>query len=776
VIVQPAFAAADAAAPEPATSAPAGTAPLQLEDIVVTALRRNTELLRTPLAVTALTGEQLQMRGITSPTQLNQEVPNLVINRSNAGLIQATIRGVSSQDITEKGDSSVGFLFDGIYIGRAQALDVGMFDLDRVEVLRGPQGTLFGRNTTAGVINFVPNHPRDKLGAGATLTVGNYNLVQVEGYLNVPVSDRIAFRVSGLFDQRDSYYREGVTQPVLPIPLPDQDSFPLPRYTDDISVRGTLLVQPTDSLDIVVTVDHADFGGGRYDYVSQRNFFDFAIQPSPPFPPGTEDGTRPTYVDRGANAQLTMPFAFPFELDRDDKQTGVRTEVRWRPGDVEITYLGSARTFSRRGVTAFALFDVPLLGRPKDDFDQSSHELRLSYELEDRLSVQGGLYNFREKNSTAGSTEFGPLSPFVGPVFGVFTPTQTLERLLVRTTRSNSWAFFAQGTYTLVDKLRLTFGARWTHDSKTREGYDESRAGPVYNPATDVRLLDKGRANFERVTWRAGLDYDIGASTMVYGAVATGFKAGGFNDGCLEGAIGEDGLACTNPANPDNFFYEPETVTSFEAGVKAFVPTIGLGIQVAAFHYIYDNLQLLRVTQDLRSTAVFENAANARNTGLEVEGNMRVGERTDFIGSFTWLHTELGDYTPLGPSGPNFKGRPLERSPEVTASLRVRHTIPVGFGNIVLGAGTRFSGSYYLYDYSTGTIFRQPSFFKSDALVELASRDGGLTVGAFINNIEDNVEVNGIQAGNAIPGIGVIPGYAAAGQPRTWGVRLGYRF
>uniref|UniRef100_UPI002606D036 TonB-dependent receptor n=1 Tax=Novosphingobium sp. TaxID=1874826 RepID=UPI002606D036 len=611
---------------------------------------------------------------------------------------------------------------------------------------------------------------------GLRTTVGNYQTVIAEGYVNVPVSDKVAVRIAALYDARDSYFNEGTTRPAFPIQLPAGKSSSLPKFNDNISVRGTISYKPTSNLKIIVAGDYSKLRGGRYDYVRQSNFYDFPAQPSPPYPPGTGDASKPTYVNRGADAQLTMPFALPFDLERKDSSWGLRGEVTWSIGDITLTYLGSFRQYDRGGQLAFQLFDIPLLSKPDDTYKQNSQELRVSYDGSDKLKLQAGIFYFNERNRTDGPVNFGALSPLVGPIFGVMTPTNSLERRTPQNIRSDSWAVFSQGTYSLLDSLRLTLGVRYTQDKKAREGFDESRAGPVYNPATDVRFLNKGNVGFNRVTWRAGLDYDLGPQTLAFFNVSTGYKAGGTNDGCLAGSVGSNGLACARPANTSTFYYRPETLTSYESGIKGQIPSLGLGYQLTAFHYDYSNLQLLRVPSNVQDVARFENAANARNTGIELESLLRVDSHTTINTGVTYLNTELGDYTPLGAAGPNFKGRPLERAPEFTVNLRFRHTRPLLDGDITFAAGTRFSDKYFIYDYSSAVVFVQPSFFKSDAMVEYRWGSDRFSLAAYVNNIENYVEVGGIQGGSNLPGIGLIAGSAAPGQPRTWGMRAAVKF
>ena len=169
-------------------------------DIVVTATRTESLLSKTPLAVTAIKGDDLARAGISNPTQLDTAVPNLAITRYNG--LQITIRGVTSADNTEKGDPSAAFMLNGIYIARPQAQEVSFFDIDRVEVLRGPQGTLYGRNSTAGVVNVLTTRPKSTFGGSFDVSYGSYNTINANGVLNIPVGSTLTVRAAASLDSR----------------------------------------------------------------------------------------------------------------------------------------------------------------------------------------------------------------------------------------------------------------------------------------------------------------------------------------------------------------------------------------------------------------------------------------------------------------------------------------------------------------------------------------------------------------------------------------------
>jgi outer membrane receptor protein involved in Fe transport len=198
--------ASDAAATQAAVATP------DSGEIIVTATRENTLLSKTPVAITAIGGDSLTKTGVTNATQLTEVAPNLSIDRGGSAGLQITIRGVSSTDNSEKGDPSAGFVVDGVFLARPQAQEVSFFDLDRVEVLRGPQGTLYGRNTTAGLVSLISAAPRlGKFSASFDGTYGNYNTIQATGVVNVPVGEFIAVRGAVNYDRRNSYILQGVS-------------------------------------------------------------------------------------------------------------------------------------------------------------------------------------------------------------------------------------------------------------------------------------------------------------------------------------------------------------------------------------------------------------------------------------------------------------------------------------------------------------------------------------------------------------------------------------
>ena len=762
VLAAPAF-AQDAQAPQAAdASAPARTD----GEIVVTATRTETLLSKTPVALSAITGDKLRSEGITSPTNLAKDVPNLSIDRTNG--LQITIRGITSTDGTEKGDPSAAFLLDGVYLARPQEADVSFYDVSRVEVLRGPQGTLYGRNTTAGLVNVITNKPQlGKLGFGVNAGYGNYKAYNADGYVNVPLADIAALRVAGSFDQRDNYLRQLAGDPVSISP-----------FRKNYSGRVQLLIKPDDKLSILLRADYSKLKGTRITGVRATNFY-------APLPAGAAATTDPTYIGgffkankllgRTSNTPLN-PFASQYGAGNsgtnlpsvNDKAYGFEGEINYNFGPATMTYIGSYRRYFANENQVRDL--APGFSAPdtfNGNYKQQQHEVRLTANDLGNIKLQAGFYYFKEDSDISLY-----LFNFVGPVFG-----------FPQTTHSHSTAEYAQATYSFTPSIRLTAGVRNTNDYKFRIGHTVFQQTLTFNPKTDNRLQNSASiANIQhtKVTFKVGLDADVGQRGLVYANVATGYKAGGFNDGCTAGTttLGE---ACNQPRSLGNLYYQPETLTAYEVGFKDRLFNDAVRISADVFHYEYKNLQLSQlafvVPGDPNSgvNQVTQNAASARVTGLEFEGTLNISPRNKLDLSYTYTHSKYVAYCPLGfvagsattCSGPNYAGRPLDRTPRQTASVSYTYTYPIdGRGSIVLNGHSKLSSRYLLTNFGAAQQYRVLASSKSDVSVTFNAKDDRFYIQAFGSNLENSITLSAVDGfGNVVPQ-----------DPRTYGVRAGFKF
>lgn len=735
-----------------------------IPDIVVTAGRVESLASKTPIAVTAIGGEYLASIGVSNPTQLSGIVPNLVINRANG--LQITIRGVTSTDGTEKGDPSASFLLDGVYIARPQAQDVPLYDLDRVEVSRGPQGTLYGRNTTAGVVNVISVEPKSTYGSSLDVNVGNYGALQATGVANFPITDDLAVRIAANYDTRNSYLTQAVPQPVSD-----------PELTDTQSVRMSALFAPNDRLEIKAVIDGSVLAGGQPG-VLLSNYF------AAPFaaPADGARGVDPAYLNPSAATALTKGYASVQNGVIDNQMWGGLTQATYAPNENwTLVWLGSYREFTRyelgnsyqgslmsTGGAVLSSFVFP------DIFDgwynQNSQELRAAYAGQ-RLKAQAGFYYFREKYDVS--------------LFIVGLQGAPGERGYYFGFPQSGWArstgLFGQVEYALTDRLRVTVGGRTTNDSKFREGatvfhagldepnnFTTSTAPGVANPQNFRDSLNRAKIDTTRPTWKFGADFDLTPSHMIYAAASTGYKAGGFNDGCLAGQAN-----CNSPLPAETLLYQPEKIIGYELGVKSRLFADRMQVSAGYFKYRYENLQISQLSDICGGPCqITTNAAEAEINGFELEGAAAITNRGRLAFSATWLDARYEDW-PLLP-GFNFAGAALDRSPEWTLSGSYTHTQPLPNGaDLVFDLRTRYSDQYALLSSALRAQFWQPAYSKSDASVTYKSNKFW-QVQAYVRNIENAVELTGAGVTAGFPGVN--NGAAAPGEPRTWGLRLTAQF
>lgn len=722
------------------------------EIIQVTANRTVSDASKTPVAVTAIGEEALRNSGVTNPTALGDVIPNVSIDRTNG--LQITIRGVTSTDNTEKGDPSAAFLVDGVYIARPQVQEVSFFDIDRVEVLRGPQGTLYGRNTTAGVVNIISAKPRDDFEGAFNLAYGNYGNTQADAMLNLPVTEDLAIRAAISMDTRDSFLKS--------MPTEQYNNDP---YKENIAARFSALYQINNDISLLLRADYATMQGVPQNTVLASNFYNLPFT----LPVGEGRGIDPEYRNSSASSKLQRNHTFAVQPDRDNSTWGLHAELDWMLSDYwTLSYLGSTRKFRRDEYSSNVMGvrsngDVfSIQDRFYGDYEQTSHELRFAFQ-DDQLSWQGGAYYFSEESDIYYLLE-GYLAPNPGESGYIFGFPQS-------PTKAKSLAFFSQATYSLTDDLRVTGGIRHTSDDKSRFGatiihssLDEPLAY-MNNGRDSLNLADR---NYKKTTWKLGADYDLTEKTMIYGSVATGYKAGGFNDGCTVEQAG-----CVNPLPEEAVYYDPETLTAYEIGVKSRIGNT-LMLNSNFFHYKYEGLQLSQSSTICGGPCqVTTNAAAALVDGVEIEGIYRPNMDSTFNFAFTWLDARYDDYQ-ITPEF-NFAGEQLSRSPEFTVSLgyKYSHELANG-GSLDFGINSKWSDEYVIYSNEIRANFRQPSFRKTDITLTYNSPDGDWYAQLYGKNLENEITVSSVGVTSGMPALN--DGTVAIADPRLFGVRFGMKF
>jgi iron complex outermembrane receptor protein len=436
-----------------------------IAEVVVTAQKRSESASRTPVALTALTAADLDKRGVTSAADLTNVVPNVQIGTADAGNTNIYIRGIGSNNTTESGDPAAAFHLDGVYLGRPDEARTAFFDVARVEVLRGPQGTLYGRNATAGAVNVISAKPEDTLGGKVSLEVGNYGLRRLEGVINIPVNEVLALRAAVMGEHGENYVRTAS-------PNNNQNT---------TGARIHALIKYARDGSLLLSADQTKIRGPNNAGV--------------PLPLADEHG------DAGQANPTTLAAS------GEGNYRGLTAEWNQDVGMATLTYLVSHRNRSIASSSNEIGGFGPSFSFSSSHAAQTSHEVRLSSLADGPWKWVAGLYAYDEEQNTAFSFSNGVLTGGL-PKF-----------------ESSSRAAFGQATYALTPALRITGGLRSTRDTKSSVNGTSvfTLFGP---PVTSITNADHA---WKKTDGKLGIDFDLAKGTLLYANVATGYKAGGFN-------------------------------------------------------------------------------------------------------------------------------------------------------------------------------------------------------------------------------------------------------
>ncbi|MCC2957477.1 TonB-dependent receptor [Massilia sp. IC2-477] len=681
-------------------------------EVVVTAQRTVSTISRTPVAISVLQGEQLRELGLDNPASLGARLPNVHVDQAFSGL-RVSMRGISNNDTTDKGDPSAAFMRDGVYIARPAGQTANFLDVDRIEVLRGPQGTLYGRNTTAGLINVISNAPTARLEGRIALEAGSYRNRKVEGVINVPVNDALALRAAVSAREQDPFLenRQGT------------------RWTpgmnrDDRDARLSAKLALGSDAALLLRYDHSIVTDNNDRIVPDTNFYTGVSSGAPVWKPGSTD-------ERLAMAFRPTNIA-PVQGMQDRRARGLSADLSWKLGPATFYYLGSHRELDQQMVNNYYYRIAPTLALGViNTYDganaQDSHELRVASNGDGPFSAQGGLYWFSEESDT--SYAFQGLRPVGLPPYYSF-PLRTEAR---------SRATFGQLTWRARADLRLTAGARRTLDRKWRVGSTDFQQGPVFNPALDRRILSAADLSTGRTTWRLGAEFDLAPGTMAYISLATGYKAGAFNDGCVAGASAL-GIACpaATAVTPEYLYYQPEELRAWEGGVKSRLMGGRLTLNAAVFDYDYTNLQLTGNAIVAGAPRLLtRNAGAARSRGLELDGELRVGAGGRLSYGLTLLDARYVSY--MATPTVSWAGHKLDRAPSRVITLGYQQRLTLAGGQLSAGVFTRASSEYVLGIPTQLLTYRVPAHTSSDATLAWAPGAGAWRLLARVRNIENKV-------------------------------------
>ena len=653
---------------------PAHAQQATIEEMVVTAQHREQNIQDVPVTVTALYAEQLEKSNIFDLSSIAANVPGMTLGNFSPGQALISLRGVNSADDGAGLDNSVGLFLDGIYVGRFAGINFDMFDLERIEVLKGPQGTLFGRNTIGGAINVVSEKPSlDETLTKAQVTFGNEGIFRYQGMISGPLSDNLAGKIVVNHREHDGFVRNT---------LLDKDVMD----EDQITVRGQLL-WTNDNSEWIVSADYFDderedagrapIVNGNFDYIG-------------------------TAVELGAGRALTT--ASPTEGFTNREVSGISLT-----GNIEFTD-GTLTTITGfRNVESD--WEMPSVGAPlgggfdlsagvygsdviddiEEEIDTFSQELRWTSNLDGNINYVTGLYYFTEDTDRQEQFRIDRNTVSTGQlvVGNEWTRTQN---------ETTSYAVYGQATWDINELWKLTLGGRYSRDDR------DYTASAINCALSDEQILAAGFRdtsqcifNGNRVgaslriiaeafiapvsdSWEdfspmASVQYRPNDSVMYFATLSTGYKAGGF--------AGSQGVAsaATNSV-------EPEDVVNYELGFKGDFINDTLRLNATLFKMDYEDLQVVRfgpVPNSQFGTFQTTNVGSADITGIEMDFLWYVTDNFHISGTYAYLDTEVEDLILNVSSGTaDFSGLPLRQSPENTFSLIFDYRIPTNSGEYEL--------------------------------------------------------------------------------------------
>jgi iron complex outermembrane receptor protein len=769
---------AAAASPPPVDPSAAATAGSSspadqrgLSDIVITAQRRSENLQRAAIAVTAVQSEALVRAGVADATQLTRVAPALQIGTVAGSSNAFYLRGVGNFTTNSLSDAAVSFNIDGVVLSRSIAAQGVFYDLDRIEVLKGPQGTLYGRNATGGAINVITAKPRyGELSGYATAEYGNFDAVKLTGALNVPLGEDGAVRIAGLLSNHDGYYSDGASD----------------DKTRAVRVQAAKQVAP--GFKITLGADYAHQGGNGAGSTIYGLPLDDRIG-------DTDPRAGAIYASSFAflAGNVLHPLTRNFFNDNTFWGAYAQADVTTPLGTLTILPAYRSAKINQRSYAGSFAYNERL------NDDQYSVEVRLASDTENRLSYLLGAYYLSEK-----AHEHPAYDHQYFAAYGKFLSD------------TKSYAAFGRLTFKVTDNFRLTGGLRYTADDKSAslDSYNAVVICPAvfaggncfgtpelpntFNPPAvlmmpngdpipvqpwgtsgaivqNVRVVLNPSKTFKKATYRVGFEYDLGPRSLLYGSYETGFKSGGFF------------------SSIDNPVYRPETISAFTLGSKNRFLDNRLQLNVEAFRWEYKGQQVshFRLNSLGGTEFVTENVGKTRIWGAEVEGRVRASRSTTLNATVQYLHARYKNFTYANPAalGPpvtgcafapgaggvfivDCSGRRPVNAPDWTVAGGIEQVFDLGgAGRVVFNADGRYqSWSYVGFEELSRQV--QKAYFMADLQLRYELPGEHFTVTGFVNNVTDR---NVVSFSSPQPRTSAVLAQSLR-PPRTFGIRVGYKF
>jgi iron complex outermembrane recepter protein len=727
----PAMAWAGSDADQGARDAPA-RADDGIKEIIVTANRSESSAQKTPVALTAYSGADLVAKGVTNVLALATVDPSINVS-TNGGASYVAIRGIASTDVTETGDPSVPISRDNFFTNRSFSIGTSMYDLARVEVLKGPQGTLFGRNSTGGLVQIVTRKPGNTYGADISIEGGSYNAIKTEVGVDIPLASTVQLRVAGFQSYHQGYRNlDGIGG----------------RGDDDNtkSGRATLTFQPFQGFQGLVQYQHDDVDNTgdvamklpfQQAYTGQQtvHFANFV----------------PTY-NRLQGDRIRWEFSYDLPANLTLFYAGGYDHQKWRHA-LDATSINSDGTMAGN----------PVQFHQGENPSTWNHEVRLATPQSGKVTAQVGWFHFTEHNGNLDSGLYETSGTYAGNYLIHF----------LYDTKTTSDGAFGQFGWRPSDTLHFSAGMRYTWDHKERTGnaylrcdiagipsFLYSVVGCVGTLPTEV-TVGNGNVSESKPTFHVGVDWNPGPRSMVYAKFDTGFKSGGFN---------------SNGSAP-SVNYGPETLKAWEVGTKNKFLDGHVMVNADAFYQTYNGYQASQSTSIISGGAsgVF-NVGSAEIYGMEAQFIASTGGLR-FDANTTLLHARFTSNSVVvkgdSSTSVNLMGRRLPNAPDFVLTAGLEYALAMGRATLTPRIELKHSSSYYFSAFNDPDT-QQGQFNTLNATLTLKPAVKGLEISAFVRNLTNRtVLASAAETFTTTPN--PINAYEFQ-PPRTFGLRVAARF
>jgi len=740
------------AAAEPEPSASAGGDEV-LESVIVTARRRKEELQETPVSVVALSADQLEARSITNLRSLQNFVPNLTFAPSqNVGDAAGNIfiRGIGQEDFIAGAEPGVGLYLDGVYVARTMGALIDLVDAERIEVLRGPQGTLYGKNAVGGAINLISAKPLPDADGYADVMGGNIGRADLRGMVNVPIANTVFVRAAGGWMTRNGHLRR-LRAPFTPTAITETNHDAEGR---DDSAAGRLqlrwLATPSVTVDLAADASrrrgtqaatHVDAIDPHFGIFPQVNSLILA---------GKLPG--PELTDALATDDPLQSYAGGNNAIAQDIR-GLSATVTWDAGAHSIKLVTAYRGLRSHVMTDLDGTWFAILGSEfRERHRQYSAELQASGTL-GRLTYTAGLFALGERMRAQSGPGARADVRYLCDCFYLpdARPTLSIPR---RTQTGSSYAAYVQASIRLFDRVSATLGGRYSHERKSTDVELIQLDPDTLEPTDLIVSSGSNRGRWNAVTWRAGLEFQASADLMVYASAARGYKSGGFNT-----------RPVNNLPNLGINQFKPETAITYEVGIRSEWFRRRLRMNATAFHTDYQDIQLRQ--QSFVGgilTTIIDNAARARIRGLEIEATARVSDRLAANLAYGYLDPRYLDVGTV----PNLTlDSDFQRTPRHSFTASFDYSLPLGGREITVHGDYSYRSREQFQ--LLPSAFDQTGYGLVGARLTLRSQNGRWSAALFGTNLTDKrYRVAG--RGPAITDVGIAN--SVIGLPRQVGIEF----